>query len=468
MDGSERMDGLDELQRALDRAGRRRREAVLEEARGLEAPELDTRIERSLAELARPAATPRRRGMWLLAAAAAAAVLALLAGLRLLADSEARTPADYYVGGGELSLVRPIGEVPGYAPFEWKGAAEGSTARGDRVGRRWSRPGRSGRVDGDDMEARWNRRAGGIRSRAHPLAAAPQGRRWIRRGLAHRRSLAVLALSALALTGVAQEGAGESWKARVEQHRQSLRSAAWQRGVDGLLDIVDQLDPIVAGARWQGPTSAALGEQADAYWLAAYTLALLPEPYRPQAVDPVAYLEKAAHGARFGGDDEFQGNIAWMRAMALRRERRSGEARAVVEQALDELGEMVGMRPLLLVVLAQLEREAGALDEALARVEESQRALDGIAPSWSLYATVETYLLGVRAEVYAAIGLIDQAFPLVARERELALASGQAELVAASFLHEAELYLASARPAALGRLVDEPSSRRKRSIKLQM
>ncbi len=128
------------------------------------------------------------------------------------------------------------------------------------------------------------------------------------------------------------------------------------------------------------------------------------------------------------GDDGFAafhaGRAAHVLAERLRQRGDYAIARGVVEQGLDAVPQLGGMRPYLLHLLADLTAYSRDFASALNLLDEAERSLDPDQKS----SGVACSILALRGEVHLQLGLPDQAAPMILealRQAEALRAAGR-------------------------------------------
>ncbi len=175
-----------------------------------------------------------------------------------------------------------------------------------------------------------------------------------------------------------------------------------------------------------------------------------------QAVDfdILGLLQRASDVAELRARGQALGELAQVRAAVLEREARWDEARDVRLGALSAGLDLEISKPMLEIGQAQAEENLGSLGQALAYAATAEESLflglDSAAPG---FRRAYVQVLGVRAEVFVALGLLDQAQPLIREALELAEQLGEPALLAAAITRQGALLGAAQQPAALRRLL---------------
>ncbi len=193
------------------------------------------------------------------------------------------------------------------------------------------------------------------------------------------------------------------------------------------------------------PRTAEEAELAFAYVEGAVVLSGIPSAHWTHPLPRIELLEDAHSVAKRLGDHELRANVARQLATCLRDSGRRGEARAILDETLEACTRARGMRPFLLLSLADLALHEGDLAEAGRALDEAEDGLldgdGGFAP----HRTARCTLHGLRGWLELYRGLPDRAAPHLTRERELARELGDPRLVAAALVRFADLCLATRR-----------------------
>lgn len=205
----------------------------------------------------------------------------------------------------------------------------------------------------------------------------------------------------------------------------------------------------------QGGTAALGRSEAYALARAAALLAALEPEARPEELDPQALLASAARLAAACGDAGVAAYAATKEAESLRDHGHLADAEQRARMALEALGTRAPDQAVpLWLVCAQVARAEGRLDEALAAADEAEAAAGRLAPKDRRRPLARANVLGVRVELFLALGLADLAAGASLEEVELARALGGAYRGRA-LRHRVAVLLAQSRHEALEQAVEQ-------------
>jgi tetratricopeptide (TPR) repeat protein len=170
---------------------------------------------------------------------------------------------------------------------------------------------------------------------------------------------------------------------------------------------------------------------------------------------PNELFSEARSVAQRLGDSSNRAYVEIRRALHHRDLGQLRMAQDCLSAAIEELGEKRAMEPLLLKELGEIQRHLGEWGEALKSLDRAQAGLRDESDGFEPHVATRCELFGARGQVWLDLGLPDFAAVQFERERQQAFDLGDLDLFLASYLHRANLALATENFVALEKLLDE-------------
>ena len=256
------------------------------------------------------------------------------------------------------------------------------------------------------------------------------------------RRLSPLILATALMAG-GQQVSQDSWSERARLFEQRFSAGTGLRAelIPELEDMILELEVVAFEPSDQSR------DQLEALFRTCLLYASLPTD-QVDDWDRLELLELARDAAEQHGDQEYRAHARWRLASEYRDRGEFHTAEVTLREGL-ELSKVRGVRPLLLLSLAELTRTRGDLDATDSLLQQAEQSLQSLTPNFLLRRIAECSLHGMRGQWYLDQGLPDIATYAFDQEQAHADELDHPDLLAAAALHRANWWLATQQFATL-------------------
>lgn len=237
----------------------------------------------------------------------------------------------------------------------------------------------------------------------------------------------------------------DEWSSAVRELEARLRVPGAERRAVAVAELLELLRFLDAELTELTEESLLDKDRVKAFEHAASLLSQQPRQLRGDDSEALLWLQRAWQVADKSEDHGLRAYAALKLGGFLFRTGQLDQAVNVLETAIETCERDLGSRHQIHILLAQIARVRGFLEQGFEHLNAAQEILDRIDANWPFRPTVEADLLGMRSTLFVALGNPDHALSSIRALKELAAETGRDDIAARAHLHAAKVSLAFGR-----------------------